>query len=101
MIDAVTHAVRLVDADTGDEITGINFPMITVVPRVGEMIHWYQDGTADDACADSGLRRWFRVESVTHDWRYMPPRHGGRSLYVQYVVLYVTETERMAPRGRG
>jgi hypothetical protein len=86
---AETVAVFLKDADTGDEIEAIYLDGATVIPRMGESIHYWQDGFPDAAGTDSGIRRDFLVVKVEHDWRYMP---RGRAQTVQSVVLHVKES---------
>lgn len=91
-----TPLVDLRDHVTGEEILGIDFPVV-IVPRAGERIHYWQDGTPDAAGTDSGIRRGFLVMRVEHDWRYMPARSGGGSArYVPSVILYVQEQKPAA-----
>jgi hypothetical protein len=82
-------ALSLIGPD-GQDIEGLNIYNVQAVPRAGETIHYWQDGTVEDVCADSGIRRDFLVNRVEHDFRYLPPR-GGSSRCYQTAVLHVTE----------
>jgi hypothetical protein len=56
----------------GDEIEGLPFPAVAVVPRVGDKVHYWQDGFPDAAGVDTGIRLDFTVTHVEHDLRHMP-----------------------------
>lgn len=85
-------AVTLWDADTDEEFEGVDFPHINVVPREGETIHYWQDGTEEDV-SGVPVRRDFIVKRVRHDWRYMPGRSGGRAHHYVTVELFVSEVK--------
>ena len=67
--------ILLFEVDSGDEIEGITWPETAFVPRVGETIHYWQDGSATQSIVDKPIRRDFKVIEVRHDWRFMP--HGN------------------------
>lgn len=92
MTEGSEVAVVLWDADTEEEIEGVNFPYIAAVPREGETIHYWQDGTEESA-SGVPVRRDFLVRRVRHDWRYMPGRRGGRNHYYVTVELFVSEVK--------
>jgi hypothetical protein len=89
-MESTKLSIYLLDYDSGAEIEGIPLIESVVIPRVGEMIHWWQDGLPGSAGVDSGLRRDFVVMSVLHDWRFMPQ---GRSKTVLTIELRVRETK--------
>lgn len=87
--------VILCDATTHEEIPIRFRPKIA--PAVGEEIHYWQDGTEDYAGGEAVNRHDWIVRRVSHDWRYMPSRHGGRALHVSVLVLFVEPFTPPAP----
>lgn len=82
--------VELYDHVTGDEIDDVEFSRITNVPRAGEQILYWQDGTPEKAGGGESDVRRFLVMGVKHDWRYMPARNGGGTArYIESVILNV------------
>ena len=53
--------VVLYDAESDEEIEGVDFPYIQVVPAVGSIVHYWQDGTAERATGVP-VRRDFLVD---------------------------------------
>lgn len=78
------------DADSGYEIEGLNFPNIASAPRIGEEIHYWQDGTSDGP-RDSGDRMDFLVRRIRHDLRYVPGRGGTQPVHVQTIEVFVSQ----------
>lgn len=79
--------VVLMDAKTHQEIP-IRFRP-KVAPAIGDEIHYYQDGTEDAAGSGFFNSHDWIVRRVSHDWRFMPSRNGGRAIHSSVLVLFV------------
>lgn len=70
--------VNWYDAKTDEELTGkIHFDHMQICPRVGDEIHYWQDGTETKAGGDAVFRYDFIVRRIRHDLRYSPRGRGN------------------------
>lgn len=75
--------LNLIDHQTGEEITGVDFPDIPCRPMPGDRLHYW----IDHGHGDPTGRRNFHVMRVEHDMRYFPRGHQ----HAYTLVLYVSE----------
>ncbi len=87
---APVFSVTWYDAGTDEEIDQeqMNFSYLGIRPVVGDEVHYWQDGTPDNAGGGGLNRRDYVVTRVRHDLRYMPSR-GGRAMHVQSLEVWV------------
>ncbi len=78
------------DGADHEEIDGIDFPELLVRPVIGDEIHYWQDGTPEQAGREPLNRRDFVVTKVQHDLRFMPAR--GNPLHVHVLNIWLKET---------
>jgi hypothetical protein len=86
-------AIYWMDATTGEEVEGVNFPKMGIAPRAGDRIHYWQDGTGEPGEFRTVARRDFLVASVGHDLRYTPGRDGRAGSYSHTLMVRVDELE--------
>lgn len=89
----MTVFVDFWDHATRKEI-GLQF-YATCTPRVGEIVHYWQDGDEHSA-AGVYDRRDYVVREVVHDFRFMPARSEKSCKYIHSVIIFVIPVEDAA-----